>query len=241
MNTCLVIGGSSGIGLSLALKLAKESRVIVIDKQPFPSGYSNNKITFECHDLTEPDLSWLDNMDCIDGLFITAGFGHLAHAWEFSDQYMQDIFAVNAVAPVRILRHFLSAMLSRDFTCAVMVSIAGRLASPLFSAYSATKAALSKFIEAANIELEAQGCGNRILEVSPGSIKGTAFTGGKTDLKALDDLAGDILRAAAEKRTLLIPDYDTVFKNVIERYHADPHKFALESYQYKMKRKTQAE
>ena len=79
-----------------------------------------------------------------------------------------------------------------NFYCAVMVSIAGRLSSPLFSVYSATKAALSKFIEAINVELDVQGSKNRILEVSPGSLKGTGFTGGISQPEMTSELASNL-------------------------------------------------
>ena len=126
-----------------------------------------------------------------------------------------------------------------DFTCAVMVSIAGRLSSPLFSVYSATKAALSKFIEAVNVELDVQGSKNRILEVSPGSLKGTGFTGGPSNPELTAELAGEIIRRATQHEELFIPQYEDVFRGVIARYEADAHKYGVESYWYKKKRMDQ--
>ena len=117
-----------------------------------------------------------------------------------------------------------------------MVSIAGRLSSPMFSVYSATKAALSKCIEAINIELEVQNSNNRILEVSPGALKGTSFTGGKSDPNQTLSLADEIIMRAEQKETLFIPQYDEVFKQVIDRYQTDAHKYGIESYWYKQKR-----
>ncbi len=236
MKTYLVIGGSSGIGLSITLALAEESKVVVVDKNPFPDDYATPDISFQHHDLTNPDLTWLNDLQQPDGLFITAGFGHLMLAKDMTDEYLTDIFSVNALAPVRILHHFLPLMYRKPMLCAVMVSIAGRLVSPLFSAYSATKAALAKYIEAVNIELEMGGSENRILEVSPGSIKGTAFNGQQTQPQMTAELARQIIEAAKEQRTLLIPDYDEVFRDVLRRYHHDAHQFGVESYNYKVKR-----
>ena len=117
-----------------------------------------------------------------------------------------------------------------------MVSIAGRLSSPLFSVYSATKAALSKFIEAVNVELDVQGSKNRILEVSPGSLKGTGFTGGPSQPELTATLADEIICRAENHEELFIPLYEEVFKDVIARYEADAHKYGVESYWYKKKR-----
>lgn len=47
----------------------------------------------------------------------------------------------------------------------------------MFSVYSASKAAICRFIESVNIELEVYGTSNRILNVSPVSIKDTRFNG----------------------------------------------------------------
>ena len=131
----LVVGGSSGIGLSIVLNLAgRESfdRVFVLDKAVFPEIYKSDKIVPVVCDLSLGDYSCLDEIQEIDALYITAGFGHLKFFQELSEGYIQSSFSVNAVAPIQIIRHYYDRMLSdKDFACGVMVSIAGRLSSPL--------------------------------------------------------------------------------------------------------------
>ena len=236
----LVVGGSSGIGLSIVLNLVgRESfdRVYVLDKAVFPDAYKSDKIVPAICDLSRGDYSCLESIDDIDALYITAGFGHLKYFQELSEGYIQSSFAVNAIAPIQIIRYYYDRMLAdKDFTCGVMASIAGRLSSPLFSVYSATKAALSKFIEAVNVELDVQGSKNRILEVSPGSMKGTGFSGGISHPEMTAELAVEIIRRAEAHEELYIPQYEEIFKGVIERYEADAHKFGVESYWYKQKR-----
>lgn len=233
----LVVGGSSGVGLSLVLKLVGRDEVegvYVLDKVLFPKDYNHDKISFAPCDLTQGDYSVLDGMKDVQALYITAGFGHLKLFQELSETYIQDSFSVNAIAPIQVIRRYYDRLLSNeDFFCAVMVSIAGRLSSPLFSVYSATKAALSKFIEAVNVELDVQGSRNRILEVSPGSLKGTGFTGGVSQPEQTALLAGEIIARAQRHEELYIPKYEEVFKNVIARYEADAHQFGMESYHYK--------
>lgn len=236
----LIVGGSSGIGLSIVLNLIGKDdcdRVYVLDKAEFPLTYKTEKIFSIRCDLLSGDYSFLNDMEDIQALYITAGFGHLKFFQELSEDYIQNIFSVNTIAPIQIIRHYYDHLLSKeDFYCAVMVSIAGRLSSPLFSVYSATKAALSKFIEAVNVELDVQGSENRILEVSPGSMKGTGFAGGVSHPEMTAELASEIIRRAEAHDELYIPQYDEVFKGVIDRYEADAHKFGVESYWYKKKR-----
>lgn len=233
----LVVGGSSGIGLSIVLNLIGKDgveKVYVVDKANYPSDYYDEKITFLQCDLTKDDFSALEGLYDIQALFITAGFGHLNYFQDLSASYIQDSFAVNAVAPIQIIRYFYSQLLGESpFYCAVMVSIAARLASPMFSVYSATKAALSKFIEAVNVELDVQESKNRILEVSPGSLKGTGFMGGTSHPEQTAALAEEIIQKALDHEELFIPRYEEIFKDVIKRYEANAHQYGVESYWYK--------
>ncbi len=236
----LVVGGSSGIGLSIVLNLRDRDeydRIYVLDKAEFPKTYQTEKILPSFCDLSLGDYTCLERMNDIRALYITAGFGHLGLFQELSETYIQGIFTVNTVAPIQIIRHYYDRLLSKnDFYCAVMVSIAGRLSSPLFSVYSATKAALSKFIESINVELDVQGSSNRILEVSPGSLQGTSFTGGPSSPELTAELAKGVVYRSEQHEELFIPQYEEVFKDVIARYEADPHKYGMESYLYKKKR-----
>lgn len=236
----LVVGGSSGIGLSIVLNLLGKGDcvgVYVVDKAPFPDTYANDRVMYIPCDLSKGDYSCLEGAEDIQALYITAGFGHLKYFQELSEDYIQNSFSVNSIAPIQIIRRYYDRMLAKeDFQCAVMVSIAGRLSSPLFSVYSATKAALSKFIEAVNVELDVQGSKNRILEVSPGSLKGTGFTGGPSQPELTAALADEIICRASRHEDLFIPQYEDVFKGVIARYEADAHKYGVESYWYKKRR-----
>ncbi len=232
----LVVGGSSGIGLSIVLDLIGREdydQVYVLDKSEFPEEYRTAKVISYICDLSSGDYSCLDSINDIRALYITAGFTHLKFFQELSEGYINDIFSVNAVAPIQIIRHYYGNLLSHDdFYCGVMDSIAGRISSPLLSVYSATKAALSKFIEAINVELDVQGYNNRILEVSPGLVKGTGLYGDRTRPEMTAELAGEIIRRAESHEELYIPQYE----EVIERYESDAHGFGVESFWYKQKR-----
>ena len=238
MRGALVVGGANGIGLAIATLLAEDERfgrVYIVDRQEVADGYSHPKFEYVSFDLRSEDYSLFDSFGDVDTLVITAGFGRLAHFADVDEQHIVDSFTVNSTAVIRIIRHFYERLEGReDFYCAVMGSIAGFISSPLFAVYGATKAALRIFIESVNVELEMRGSHNRILNISPGSIKGTAFYNGTNDLGITRHLASDILTHLWAKDDLFIPQYDEVFKGVLERYHEDFRAEGRHSYEYKM-------
>ncbi len=233
----LVVGGANGIGLSIAKVLAarKETeRVYVVDKAPLAKEYQEEKISSYEFDLTSTDYSIFDQFNDVDGLMITAGFGRLALFKDIPEEMITTYFSVNSISVIRIIKHFYNRLLeNQDFYCGVMVSIAGFMSSPFFSIYGASKAALKIFIESVNVELQKSGSSNRILNVSPGSIKGTSFNQGKTDLFVTMPLAEEIINHLELKNDLFIPQYETIFRDVLARYHNDFRAEGIHSYEYK--------
>jgi len=235
MKKTLVIGGSNGIGLAIALELKKRGCLVNVIDKVNNTLLDENGILFCQVNLMDNDFSFLEQFKDIDTLVITAGFGRITPFEDILEQEIQNSFQVNSIAVLKVL-HFFFPMMKRDtpFHCAVMGSIAGLICSPLFATYSATKAALCNAIESLNIELEMAGTDNRILNVSPGSIKGTKFNGGDNDLRQTETLAQTIIAQMEQRQTLFIPQYEEVYQGVLERYHKDPHQFGLQSYQYKL-------
>lgn len=239
MKRILIVGGANGIGLSIATEMAKRhtcEKVYIVDKAPLADEYKQNKIESHVFDLTQSDYTFFNRFEDIDALMITAGFGRLALFRDIDEQQIIASFNVNTIAALRLIKHFYSKIESKeDFYCGVMVSIAGFMSSPFFSVYAATKAALKIFIESVNVELEKAGTTNRILNVSPGSLKGTSFNHGKTDLTVTAPMAQTIIQHLENKDDLFIPQYEEVFKNVLERYHQDFRAEGIHSYEYKLK------
>lgn len=238
MKRILIVGGANGIGLAMAMQLVQREsteRIYVVDKAELAEKYRTEKIESFQFDLTGKDYSLFNRFSDIDGLVITAGFGRLALFKDVPEEMITTYFNVNTIPVIRIIKHFYDKLMGReDFFCGVMVSIAGFMSSPFFSLYGATKAALKIFIESVNVELEKAGSSNRILNVSPGSIKGTSFNGGSTNLSETEALASEILQHIEAKNDLFIPKYKEVFHEVLERYHADFRKEGLHSYDYKL-------
>ncbi len=237
----IIVGGSNGIGLAIAKELRNRGYgIIIVDREKPDSSVLTDDSTYkyyEC-DLLDYQTQLFEDLareGGINGLIVTAGFGRVADFENISDEEISNMFSVNSVTLIRTIGLFYSKIMSQDdFYVAVMGSIAGLVSSPMFSVYAATKAAVCRFVESVNIELEVKGTNNRILNVSPGSIKGTRFNGSsQNDLSQMSDLAHNIVEKMFNRETLYIPQYDEIFKGVIERYQNDPHEYGLHSYEYK--------
>lgn len=238
MKKALVVGGANGIGLSIATELAKRDdleKIYIVDKAAVSEEFMNPKFEGYQFDLTQEDYSIFDKFQDIDTLMITAGFGRLSLFKDVDEKMIPLSFNVNTIPVMRIVKRFYSKLEAQeDFYCGVMVSIAGFMSSPFFSIYAATKAALKVFIESVNVELLKAGSKNQILNVSPGSLQGTSFTNGKTDLSVTAPMAQAIISEMEKKNDLFIPQYEEVFKHVLERYHEDFRKEGAHSYDYKI-------
>lgn len=231
----MVVGGSNGLGAAAVQKLISEdyTKIYVVDKtDPI---LKDDRIEFIRFNLLSDDPALLSECNDIDTLFIAAGVGRLDYFQNITNTEINLMLQVNTVSVIKIISTFYDKIISdNDFYCTVISSIAGLVSSPLYSVYSASKAALSAFVESVNAELEGQNLKNRILAVAPGQIKGTKFHGGNdTDLDLITPLVNDIYDEMLKRNTLFIPNFE-IYSDVIKRYRENPQKFGLESYNYKL-------
>ena len=235
----VVVGGSNGIGLAITKNLISKGYYVYVLDLCQPELFDLKEGTYsyvKCNllDFDEEIFTQLALDEDINFLMITAGFGRVSDFDYLHVAEIENMLYVNTIAGIKIIRLFYDRIKSsRQFFCGMMGSIAGLVSSPMFAVHAASKAAICRFVESVNIELEALGYSNRILNVSPGSIKGTKFNGGSNDLSLVEGLANCIVQNVIDSKELLIPDYEEVYKDVLERYQNNPHEFGLSSYQYK--------
>ena len=245
MKKALVVGGNSGVGLACVLQLLHKGyeHVYIVGKGSFAMdavpehmrGEVEKHTSFTHVDLTQENYQVFDGIQDIDMLVITAGFGRVALFESLTETEIRNLVKCNELAVIQVIRKYYDRLKSAEpFHCAVLVSIAGHVASPFFSVYGAAKAGLAAFIENVNVELAAAGVENRILDVSPGSLKGTAFGGGQNDVSQVEAVAGEIIARAQNREMCYIPQYEEVYQGVLNRYHASAMDFGLQSYEYKV-------
>jgi cyclic-di-GMP-binding biofilm dispersal mediator protein len=106
----------------------------------------------------------------LDGVVFAAGVVAFAPATETPDQVLVDLFTLNTLAPIRLLRAALphleeSATATRAPFVAHISAIVAEAPMPGMAAYSASKAALAAFDKAAARELRRRGI--RLIDARP--------------------------------------------------------------------------
>ena len=239
MKKAVVVGGSNGIGLAISKNLISKGYYIEICDRYSPEDGILNEENYHYRycDLLNFDEDLFNTMasdESVKLLMITAGIGRVADFQHHHIAEIENMLAVNTISAMKVFRIFYDRILSKEsFYAGIMGSISGWMSSPSATVYSASKAAVVRFVESVNVELEVSGTKNRILDVSPASFKGSKFYGGKNELSITGPLAEEIVKHLFDRDTRFIPQYEETFKAVLERYHNDPHEYGLHSYQYK--------
>lgn len=234
-SNCIIVGGTSGIGAAFVDQLKSKYDKIYVFGLGEPSIAADNIETIKL-DLSKNNLAPVEEViDKCNTLIITAGIGRVDYFENLPEPEIEKTIKINFTSTIKLIKRFYPKLQGQDDTyCLTMGSLAGEISSPLFSIYSATKAALNRFTESVNIELERSGSNNRITNIMPISFKGSSFNGGKTDVKELSKLAKECLAKMYAHETSYIPDYESTCKGILERYHKDAHEFGLSSFDYKM-------
>lgn len=235
MKKAVVVGGSNGIGLAITTDLINRGYHVNVLDICEPTELVGNYTYIPCNllELDHDQISAQANDEEVALLMVTAGIGRVADFEYLHVAEIEKLLKIDTISTIQIIRLFYDRIKSdRSFYCGVMGSIAGLVSSPMFSVYAAAKAAIFRFVESINIELEVAGVQNRVLNVSPLSVPGTRFNGGENDLSLLTDFAREIVDSLFSSSELCLPQQE-LEKRIIHRYRKDPHEYGLHSYQYK--------
>jgi NADP-dependent 3-hydroxy acid dehydrogenase YdfG len=210
----LITGGSRGIGLAIAEKLANETIKVVITDLVAPETPHENLIFRSC-DVTKSEdvdslFKWLHLKGLLPQLLIlNAGIGIHEKLTEGDPEKWQKVLQTNVMGALRCIRAFVPPMLKHDKGQVVFISsVAGMHSYPYGGVYSASKAALDMIAETLR------------LEVMP-TIKVTVIAAGVTETKFFEsqqrsvadlgtgsllphDIAEDVWYAIKKRKTATI-------------------------------------
>lgn len=180
MTKVLITGASTGIGRELALAWASRGATVVLSAR---SANALEEVAREVRarggtpvvvpgDVTDAayrrHLVETATASRLDVLVNNAGRGYYASALAVDLAELRALFELNVFAPLELAQLAAPALGASGGTIVMLSSVAGIVAAPHYSAYSATKFALEAISMAMRAELAPRGV--RLLVVRPGPV-----------------------------------------------------------------------
>ena len=169
-KTALVTGSTSGIGLGIALQLARQGANILLNGFGDVEGAKaevarlGGRVSYHGADMSKPAEIEAMVRACeaefgaIDILVNNAGIQHVANIEEFPADRWDAIIAINLSSAFHTTRHALPGMKARNWGRVINVASAhGLVASAQKSAYVAAKHGLVGFTKSAALECATTG------------------------------------------------------------------------------------
>jgi NAD(P)-dependent dehydrogenase (short-subunit alcohol dehydrogenase family) len=205
-GSALVVGANGGLGAALAQTLRRQKRyaqVLAISRTSEPA------IDYAQEASLAQAAQWV-GAQCADAplrlVIVATGMLHINGAGpekslaNIDAAYLQSVFAINAVGPALLLKHFAPLLPKQGDVRVVMLSAKvgsmGDNALGGWIGYRASKAALNQIVKTASIELSRRNKASICVAMHPGTVD-TALSKpfGKTGLnvRAPAMAAGEIL------------------------------------------------
>jgi NAD(P)-dependent dehydrogenase (short-subunit alcohol dehydrogenase family) len=189
----LVTGGSSGIGLAIAQRFAREGADVFItgrrqDELDKAVALIGANVEAVQGDVTvEADLARLygtvrERKGRLDILVVSAGLAEPLPLRDITGAHFDKTFGLNARAAVFTVQQALPLM-GEGGTIVLIGSIAGAIGTPGYGTYGATKAALRSYARTWTNELAPRGI--RVNVVSPGLIETPMLSGISDEFRAV--------------------------------------------------------
>jgi 3-hydroxybutyrate dehydrogenase len=169
-KTALVTGSTSGIGLGIALALARQGASLMLNGFGDVEGAQatvaalGGRVAYHGADMSKPDeIAALvqasnDTFGGVDILVNNAGIQHVANIEDFPPERWDAIIAINLSSAFHTTRLVLPGMKSRNWGRVLnLASVHGLVASAQKSAYVAAKHGLVGFTKAAALECATTG------------------------------------------------------------------------------------
>lgn len=169
-KTILITGASSGIGEYTAYEAAKNGHQLILcarrqellkKVKKACEKYGAKKVHVYPLDIANPKsidqlMDWLTvNHISVDILVNNAGFGHSEPFAEVDFQMVQSLFKVNVLGLMYLTQSIVLRMLDEGKGQIINIaSLAGKVSTPNYAVYGATKGAIISFSNALRMELK---------------------------------------------------------------------------------------
>ena len=194
----LITGASSGLGRELAYQFAQKGNIelILVARRK----EALEKVVKKCHTYDSVkaksyslDIGAQDQveglLEKIDILINAAGYGIMKDFSEFTDYEVVKMFDTNVIGTIQLTTEIAKRMReNKSGSIVTIASLAGKIATPKTSVYSATKFALIGYFNALRLEVKKDNV--HIMTVNPGPVATNFFNIADEDksyLKAMGD------------------------------------------------------
>jgi NAD(P)-dependent dehydrogenase (short-subunit alcohol dehydrogenase family) len=176
----VVTGGSTGIGLAVAKRFAKEGAGVFVTGRRKAElaaavgaiGPGTTGVRADSADLSDLDRLYervKTEAGRIDVLFVNAGGGSMLSLGSITEEQYDDTFGRNAKGVLFFTVQTALPLLVDGASVILTASNASIKGTPAFSVYSASKAAVRNFARSWTLDLKSRGI--RVNVISPGPIK----------------------------------------------------------------------
>ena len=192
----LTTGANSGLGLAIAVELAKrgyrsigsvrtKAKAAEVAREAKASGVEVETVLLDVKDA-DRCAEVIDDLELF-GLVNNAGYSVTGAVEDTPDDEARDLLETMVVAPMRLARLALPGMRGRGEGRIVNISsIYGRFTTPFTGWYQAAKHGLEGVTDA--LRMEVAGMGVKVVLVEPGGFRTAIF----------DEVSGDLDRRGAE-------------------------------------------
>ena len=202
-KVALVTGGNSGIGLATAARFADEGAKVFItgrrkeelDKAVAEIGHGAVGVQGDVSNLADLDRLYAvikQQAGRLDVLFANAGGGEFAPLGQITEAHFDKWFGINVKGLLFTVQKALPLM-PDGASIILNASIVSIKATPAFSVYSATKAAVRSFARNWTLDLKERGI--RVNALSPGPIDTPGMDGLVRGEEALRQMKAGIVAA----------------------------------------------
>ncbi|SEM40270.1 hypothetical protein SAMN05216431_10287 [Ligilactobacillus sp. WC1T17] len=231
-KVALITGASSGMGEQIAYELAKKGAIVVccarrLDRLEEVAAICRKISHQEAYafavDVSVPNQieKLVEKVEAtigpIDVLVNDAGFGLMEKALDFDMTIAERMFRVNVLGLIYMTKYTALHMAERKRGAIINIaSMAGKMATPKSSVYSATKFAVLGYSNALRLELKPLGIS--VLTVNPGPVRTDFFNIADESGKYLESISNMALNPeivakkvvktiGTAKRELNLPGY----------------------------------
>lgn len=225
-KTIFITGSSSGIGKASAKYFSEKGwNVAATMRSPEKEQELKNLEGVKIYklDVTYPEeieqtvLTVFRDFPTVDVLLNNAGYGAVGPFEKSTDQEVRQQFEVNVFGVMNLTRAFIPRLRKQGFGTIINVSsVSGKITSPLYSLYNASKYSLEGFAE--SLQYELKDFNIKIKNIQPGPIK-TDFRGRSLNIFKKEGVTGyehleNSVYGKMEKRNETAPEPVVVAKTI---------------------------